>query len=219
MINSASTQSIVLLIYRRYKDILMPLLIIVICALVFLVVVIPQIQLYFEKEKEAKLIRERIEVLNKNLAVVSGIQDDQQEYNFQLALAALPVDKDFVGIISAINQASAKTGIVVDDYQFQVGALATDSARSVPDKLLLTFSLDLQAGTNETRRFVPEFYKTLPLSRIDKLDVQTNFSGVGVSFYYKPVPLDNFNFDIPLVPLSQKENKLLDQLTSYQSNL
>lgn len=210
--------SVLDLIKRKYKEFLVPIGVMLACVVVFFIVVIPQFQSYLDKREEVKQVRARIEVLKSNVSVLSGIQDGQQDIDFQLSLLGIPAEKDYAGIITAISQASSKTGVGIDDYQFQVGPLATQSAKELTEKLFITFSLDVKGGTSDLARFVPTLYSTLPLSKVSEFDSQPNFSSLSVAFYYKPLPVEDFHLDSALTPLTTNERLLLDQLTSFQES-
>lgn len=217
--NASPGLSITSLILTKYRPFLIPIGVICSCFLLFLLVVIPQFQSYQEKDRESKEVRARIEILKSNLTLLQGIDDAKHDLDFQTSITALPSEKDFAGIINAISQASSKTSILIKDYQFQVGSLATQSAQEVSEKLSITFSLDLEGGIPQLRTYIPELYKTFPLSKVSEVDSQSTLSRMGVAFFSKPVPLENIRLDSPLAPLTSAEETLLSELHSFESGL
>lgn len=209
-------QNTIKILYTRYKEFLLPIIIILVCVFLFLKLIIPQIQELLLERNQASEAREKIAVLKKNLNILSKIDEGDQNLKLQVAASALPAEKDFAGILNAISTASNKAGVFAGDFTFQVGELSTKSAQT---KVLpsLNLTLNIQSGVSGLRRFLSELSKTLPVSEVQDVRVGSNLSTVTINFYYKPLSFKKFNYDTPLKPLSSQNSALLKKISSWQS--
>jgi len=209
-------QSTIKILYTRYKEFILPLAIIFICAFLFLKFIIPQIKELRLERSQAQAARERIAVLKENLNILLKMDEGDQNLGFQIASSALPTEKDFVGILNAISTASYKANVPIGDFTFQVGELSTKSAQT---KFLpsLSLVLNIQSGQGGIKRFLSELSETLPLSEVEDVQSGSNLSTITINFYYKPLSFKQFNYDIPLKPLSSQNSALLNKISSWQS--
>src|SRR2546423_2999980 len=77
--------------------------IIIICFLLLLFLVIPQIQQVFSIKNEIAATRQRTTVLQNNISYMTGLDEQALDDNLQLASSALPSDKDASAILQAIS--------------------------------------------------------------------------------------------------------------------
>lgn len=209
-------QSAFRLLYIRYRPHIFFLLIIFACFILGLTVIIPQYNDYLKQGEETKTLKEDLAVSRNNLTLFSTLGDSDVDNKLNIALSAMPADKDFTGILNAISQASAKSSVVFDDFSFQVGELSTISAK-LSTKPSLRINLGLLGGVEEIKSFLKELGKTLPLSEIEKVSFEKNQTRITVLFYYRP--LSNLKYDKKksMKYLSQKDLELLNKLSSFSS--
>lgn len=201
-------------LYKKNKDYIIPILIIIICFFLLVEITIPQIGILSVRQQEVAAEKAKLETLNSNLSVLSSQSDNILDFQLGLASAAFPPDKNFTGILDAVNVAANKAGIVLGDYDFQVGDLSkATQGRSVPS---LDISLFVTGGSVETTRFISELYKSFPISEIADIEVNKNSSKVIVSFYYRPFVKVADNY-LPIHPLPKNYLDTLKDLTTWNN--
>ncbi len=94
------------ILYFRYKGYFIPVGTIIVCMLLFVFVIIPQIQTWFSLRDDTITEQNKIATINQNLTFTSQL--DQATLTKQLALAslALPQEKSFEQVLSAVSQAA-----------------------------------------------------------------------------------------------------------------
>src|ERR1035437_2119042 len=151
-------------LYRRYKEYLLPVGVIIACVLLSLLVIIPQFQNFLNTQQQAKAESNKLVILKNNLNFLTNMDESQMDSQLQIVSGALPPNKDFEGILNGISVAANKAGVFLGDYEFQVGEITKPSLniQSFPS---LQLSLTINGGVSGVTRFMTELYKTFPLDR------------------------------------------------------
>jgi Tfp pilus assembly protein PilO len=123
-ITQVPDQSELLRVLAHYKKFYISLGIILVCIVLFMFVIIPQFQQYSLQKNEIDEVQQRVNVLTNNLSFLSRLNQQEQTTQLTTVLAALPDDKDYAGILFAVKNASAKAGVGLGDFTFQVGELS-----------------------------------------------------------------------------------------------
>lgn len=211
-------QSTAKILYFRYKAFLVPILIIFACAFLFISIIIPQIRELFSMKNEEKNVADRISALKQNIKFLSSLDDSSLDSEFQMASSALPSEKDFVGILNAIAIASYNSGAQVDDFSFQVGDLSLKASQGV-SRPLINVSVTIKGEVLQTKDFLSELAKAVPISETADVSVNESNSKITVNFLYKPTKSLTFNYTSLITPLSSKEKETLDEISSWSSEL
>ncbi len=206
-----------MLLYSRYKNYLIPIGIILICIILFIFVIIPQIQNVIELQDEQKDEEKKLEILKNNLNLLYNLDSNTLDKQLKLTSKALPVDKDFIGILSGIAVASNKANVTLGDYGFQVGDInkAPTNVKGVPS---LELSLTVNGDLNNLISFIKELEKTLPISEIVGINLTSRNATLKTLFYYKALPPVKIRDDQPLSPLSQTTLKAIDDLSKLNNS-
>lgn len=215
-IPNISDQSEIKRLLVHYKKFYISFGIIMLCGILFFTFIVPQIQQYSEARAQIQEVQNRITILQKNISFLSSLNDSEQNAQLATVLAALPEDKDYAGILLAVQSASSKAGVGISDFTFQVGEL---SAKSIITKTLPTVSMHLNVlGTpNTVEKFLIEISQTLPLSNITEVSMGSRSSEVVLEFYYKPIAALRMNYAQPFVQPTNQNKGLLDELKNWRS--
>lgn len=207
-------QSTLKILYVKYKSFLIPLGIVLTCILLFFIIIVPQITELFSTDARAQATREKIAILRENMRFLSTVPSDVQDSNVIIATAALPLEKDYAGIIRAISVASVKSGAEIDDFSFSVGNIAEESkdANSNP---AINLELNIKGSVDVERRFLEQLYQTAPLSKINSFEINAETGTLTILFYYKAVPAVKVDYKKPIQPLSKSETALLDKISPW----
>lgn len=207
----------IIILYRHYKDYLLPIFVILGSFLVFLLIVIPQVQQYFVSKQELELETQKLQVLKNNYNFLASLDQSEEETQLNTLSTALPPGKDFAGVINAISASSANTGVLVGDFDFQVGDLSLVS-QGVSAYPSLQITVNLTGNALSLATFMSQLYKTVPLSEVTSIKVNQTASVLTILFYYKPFSGVNINNETPIIPLSQKEQSLVSDILQWDSN-
>lgn len=203
-------------LYRRYKEYLLPVGVIIACILLFLLVIIPQFQNFLDNQQQAKTESNKLIILKNNLNLLNNMNESQVDSQLQIVSAALPPNKDFEGILNGISVAADKTGVFLGDYEFQVGNI-TKPSLSIQSFPSLQLTLSINGGVSGVTRFMGELYKTVPLSEITAVKVSNATSEITILFYYKPFPPIGFDNSVPINSVSQEGLSTVSKLSSFNN--
>lgn len=208
-------ESTLKILYYKNKDYIIPVGVILASLLLFLLVVVVQIQDFFSIQAEASVAKQRVLQLQNNLEVIEKLDESTLESDLRVVLRVLPIEKNYSGILNAVTAASQNANVALDDFSFEVGDLSSSSAQVSPQPLSINLTLNIQGGVLETQRLVRYLAKTMPLSEVVDIKIQNNLSALTTYFYYKPLSPIRIDYSSPIVGFSEKEKKTLETLTSF----
>ena len=211
-------------LYYRYKDspyvaFAMISFVIVLCFILFMRIVLPQIQEWFSIRNEIIATRERIDTINQNIAFLNSLDKAQVTDQFAIATAMLPFEKDFGGVVNALSDASLNASVSIDDFSFQVGSVASISAQ--PNQIaqgLSTVDVTVRVFGNidSLNRFVQEIDAKLPLGEVMRVSGDGLVNTVQIRFYQKQFPSLVFQDAEPLTGVSQADAAFLRDISTWR---
>lgn len=200
------------LLYFQIRDYLVPVLIIFVCAIVFLVIVIPQMQSYFSLQSQYSADLAKLQVLQRNFQDVTGFDDQQLNANFSLTTTALPEEKNAIVILNAISKSASLSNVSLKDYNFEVATTVNKS-----DQVLLPVSLSVTGDKSSILKFVHELSISLPLSEVRSVDIQNNNTAlISAVFSMQTFSQAAINTNEPLQLLTDQDKSILNQLSSWK---
>lgn len=202
-------------LYYRYKLFITPVSTIGVCLILCWVVVLPQVQNWFSMRGDIETDTAKVATLQQNINAVTLIDDTKLDGLLKVASNALPVDKDFASIVTAISDAAGRSGTALGDYNFQIGDIAGTDSTVKGQQLPLQLSITLKGTMDDTQRFMQQLKRELPLSDVISVAANTNQTVTVIAvFYYAPLPKITFNDTAPLKIFTAKEEQLLTSLTA-----
>ncbi len=209
-------QSTIQLLYFRYKN-YMPYVFAIFAAIaLFVAIIIPQIQNLLEISQQEKDMQTKIATLKKNLIFLSALNEGELDEKLQTVSVALPPEKDFTGYLQAISQASAIAGVAIGDFSFQLGDVSLATGSVSQGQPAIEISLNITGGINENKRFIQELGKRLPISEVRSIKIGESVSSVAIIFYYKPFPSLRSGQPEVILPLSTKEELVIESLSAFR---
>lgn len=200
-------------LYFRYRAFVTPLVTIVVCILLFFFVVTQQIQNWFAMRDALAVDTQSVAVMHQNLSLVTSLDDAKLNQTLATATSALPTEKDFTGIVTALQNAAAIAGTSLGDYSFQLGNLSGDTKKS--SQLPIQLTIALRGNITDAQRFAQQLHQELPLSDTIAIAVNANASiSVTVVFYYAPLLKITFQDDTPLPVVGSADQQLLEKLAN-----
>lgn len=205
----------VLFLYRKHKGYIMPIAIIVVSFLLLIKVIIPQIENLSVRQQEVKVEKEKLDALKNNLTTLNGITNDFLDKEVSLTVSALPIEKNFAGVLNAVSISANKAGVFLGDYEFQVGDLSksTTIGKNLPS---LQLSLSVNGGVGGAIKFITELYRSLPLSEISNIEISNSRSVIIVLFYYKPFA-GGASVTSSLSQISKNDSANLSQISTWNN--
>ena len=207
-------QSTFKILYLKYKELIIPCVVIVVSIIIFLEVILPQVKELVSIREEEKNAKARVESLKKNLLFLSNIDNSNLDIQLKLTTSALPGEKDFAGIINAISNTAVNTGVALDDFGFQVGELSTKSAKMTV-KPSIEVGLSVKTDIEGLKRFLDRLYEEFPIAQVTGVNIEKKAYGVGTAFFYKPLAQIKFDESKELKSFSKDEQNLLNNLLSW----
>lgn len=214
--------------YYRYKD--SPTfsfsiigVTIVVCLILIVQVIIPQVQTWFSIRDEVIATTDRITVIRNNLAYMSNLDKTLLDKQLETATAAVPPQKDFSSILNAIFEAALQSGVSLGDFSFNVGNVSATAAgapkdASQKDLSAIEVTLVLSSNLDGGKRFLTKIKEKLPLSEVVKLEGNLQATTVTIRFFQKPLAKIVYQDTQPLPPVSPQHQQLLQQLSSWRVN-
>lgn len=202
------------ILYKKYKEHFIYFLIIFISSLLFLFAILPRIQDLAKLNEDRKIELKKLSILRKNLSLLSTLDDSSLNLQLQIVSSALPSDKDFEGVLSAISSSAEKSGALLGDYEFQVGDLSQKEAKTAGFPFL-TLVIDIRGTPSQVTEFLSNLSKSTPLSEIINIVQGGNSASSTIIFYYKSLPPLQFKDSELIVPVSQKGQEIIKTLSSW----
>lgn len=206
------------IIYKKYKEHIIYIGIILVCILAFVYFTIPKISQIKEVGEERKAEEEKLKVLKNNLSILQNTNDILLESQLQTVLSVLPESKDFEGIFNAISIASGKTGASLSDYELGVGDLS-DSATPEKGYPYLQLKLSIRANLAQTISFLKTILETAPLSQVLSISETSGNTSVDMVFYYKPTVPEDIVKSPTLTNLSQSDLELISTISKWNNSI
>jgi len=203
------------LIFIKNKPNILPVIIVLISIILLFQFVIPQYQILLITRKQAKETALKLATLKTNLDLLTNINENTLDSQLKILNSALPLEKDFIGILNSIYSAAQKTGVELGSFSFKVGDLSKPENNN--DFSIVKLSIPINAGVMAVNSFVEVITNTLPLSEVNFVKVGKMSSTVDLSFYYMPLNTSGYSQDAPISPISQKALTLINQLNKFQN--
>lgn len=203
------------ILYYRYKGYLISAAIIFICLLLFLFLIIPQIQTVLSLRSQEEQYRQKITILKENIAFLNRLDDASLNSQTQLVSIALPPEKDFVSILYALSTAAENASVSLSDFAFAIGEMSS-SAIPAGTRPSIEIEVGIRGDTAGIKRFLSTLSSLIPVSEVERIEGSANSSTIGINFYYRPLPPITFKDDARISAQSAKEQELLKTLATWQ---
>ena len=183
-------------------------------------VIIPQFNQWFSIREQVLQTRERIALLEDNISFVRNLDRARLQNQLNTASLALPPDKDFGKMLILLTDASIEAGVSLSDYAFQVGDVASTSAKL---STLGTNGLDstkitvvVNGEIDDVQEFIRVLERSIPMSEVVTIDGSGENISVTVQFYQKPYPDIKIADDARLQPISDNKVNLIRELNNWK---
>lgn len=206
---------VIKIIYLKYKEYLWPLCLFIISWFVFLQFAIPQIQSFLATKDEVAASEQTLATITQNYNTLISLNNNDLKQNTTIATQALPITKDFAGVLTGISNAAGLSGVVVSDYSFAVGDI--NGLKLVKDQTIKV-TLNLQGNTEQIKKFLTSLQNLTPLSEVTEVNILGDTSAqITANFYYSTLPKITFIDTNPLPQLAASQKQLLKQFSEVNN--
>lgn len=203
------------LIFNRNKSYIFSGVMILVSIMLFFQFVIPQFNVLLVARKEAEESLLKLKALKENLSILVNVNEEFLDPQLKTLNLALPLNKDFVGILNSVYSTAQKTGVGLGSFSIVVGDLAQpEDNNNFP---VIKLSTPIDASVTAVNSFIGIISKTVPLSEVYFVKAGSISSSVSLSFYYKPLSASNYDRDARISPISQKGLTLIRQLNEFEN--
>jgi Tfp pilus assembly protein PilO len=179
--------------------------------------------------------RERLAVLTKKATFLQEMDTNQLEKRVRDVEQIFPSKKPSLEFLNSMRLLSEEDSVTLGAFTLKPGQLEkeeetaaqTNTKKVVVENKLQDFQVQLEAtGTlGNISKFVKDLERTAPLCKIENIDLSLkNYAsessilriGLQVRIYYQAPPQTIPALETPISTLTQKEEKLLDELTAFK---
>lgn len=203
------------ILYRKYKNFLLPVFIIIGCLVTFFIIVTPQLRALLNTKDQEKLEQQKLQTLKNNYNLLFNMNESGLNSNFKVLTKALPSTKDFAGIVNSISYNSLISGVVVGDFQFSVG-----DVEKAPEGALfpnLQMKLNISGSPKAILLFISNLYKSVPLPEVTNIKQSGATATLSLQFYFKAFPQNSINDDTAISQFSPKDLSLINTISSWDN--
>lgn len=207
--NTEFSKENLLELYSSNKDLVVPILSIVISASLFLFVIFPQLISFSAKKSEADLENIKLSKMQETYDMLSKLDENVVDSNIKTAQKALPDKKDFESILTAISTAAGNSSTQIIDYTYQASSNNSDKYPTI------LFKIQIIGGAREAVRFTDELYRTYPLADVTSIVSSDSIDKLDVSFYYKAFPYVTVDDRTMVGKMSKKQEDALKTISGW----
>lgn len=200
-------------LYQRYQIFLLPLFSAVICFGLFGLIVYPQINIFLENRKKIEEINIKQQLLESKLGTLEKVNPDIFKKNIEVALLALPAEKDVTGVISQLLYLLNINRLTLNEMSF-LGVAAQDKQDSIQIKI------DISGGKDSFKSFITGLASLPRIIKVSSLEVSSSKEGeviqssLTLQAFYQVLPNSIGNVNAPLPVISPKETEVLSKIQS-----
>ena len=187
------------------------------CILLVFNIIIPELNQWFSIRDEVAATQQKIDTITQNISFINGLDRNKLNSQLQTVSSALPSNKDFGFMISALNSAAESSGVSLNDYAFQVGDVSAKGQKGAPLNGLssIGITITVNGDINSIKRFIATLEKTAPVSEVISINGSGQNVSLSIQFYQKPFATVSFAPDTPLQPITSDKTQLLDKISKW----
>ncbi len=211
---------------RPYQGFIVPVGILVLCVVMTVFGIMPGARQTFVLLGQINDARGEVSDLRVKVTLLQSLDEVTLFDQLSLLSSAIPVDKSVPTILSTIDGVGAANGTLFSSLQLtSPGSIATEAAKrqtteeAALGSYLLPFTLTMEGNYQQLRNTLASLTSSRRLLRIKNFTISFVGSGVGQSILsmdasYAPLPKSLATGTRKLIPLTQKEDAILSQVSN-----
>lgn len=173
-------------VLAKYRNFLIPALSFLICLILIIFVIIPQIQEYLSYRAEEQSLRERILQLTQKKQTLDSIDVELYKSNLEIALNILPSDKNIPGAVGDLL-------ILLSANRLRLVAVSLGGDKALYNSKALLVKIETNGDPRSINNFLTSTGDSIRLMRVGRIETSSgNDNTVSASFdvaaFYEPIP-------------------------------
>lgn len=203
---------------KKYLILGWPVMAIVIALALTFFIIIPQLVNYFSTQKTINATKARTAFINSKADNLSAIDVTDYKDNLNIALAALPEDKDIPAAVSQIQATLSASKLQLNDMTFSNNSLPVDQSSSIPATLQnYQIKIDVTGTQDALIAFMGNIKNGPEIMKVISIDLSSNKPGVfdaalDLAVYYQGTPSSLGSIEQPVSPPTPEETATLTKL-------
>lgn len=200
-------------IYNQIKPFLIPGVVGIVCVIISVLVIYPQIGEYFKVKDNITILKSRISTLNNKTKELQAIDEVGRKKDLSVALTILPTDRDVPKSMSILQALITKSNLILDQTSYSAGT--KDQGKDG-----FMFTVSVVGSLPSLRNFMNELQNGSNIFKIESIDLdfQEASSLATVSMplatFYESAPNIQATLDQPVSTISDKDEELITKLTN-----
>lgn len=186
--------------------------IILISIILLIFVIYPQIVNLANINAQVNQLKTEIATLQNNVNNINNMSDSDINNYLTLTNKAVPVTKDFSGLVQSVNMAAIEAGVNLEDYSVKVGQLKGNDS-TIYDKFILGVTID--GNTSDIVRFLTSIKQKFPLLTVQDITIADNKANVDLQAAYVPFQRQNIDLRNINLTLDPQALAILQQISSW----
>jgi Tfp pilus assembly protein PilO len=194
-----------------YRKIAFPAVSVLVSAIVFFIVVIPQIIQIINNQNELLELQTQSSNLESKIAALNSISTTEFESNMSVATSALPATKDYIDSTPYIQDAINKSSVKLTGLSF--------AESNVPGPISsYLIKVDLEGSLTQMNQFLTYINRSARVIKVSKIELsgtsaQNSYTAtMTLLAFYAPNQKQNIALTQPVVSLNEQELAQIDQL-------
>lgn len=203
--------------YSKYKLILFPSLVSLACLILIALVIFPQAKSLLDGQNNLELSKEKLKTLEVKAQGLDQINETDLKNQLQLALVALPENKEPSAVVGAIQRIAATSGVSLISLGF-----SSSKGNSVGGADSFSIKAQIASSTAGISQFLNNLSETPLALNVTGISISSATSAdllaadLQIDVYFSPIPKTLGSVEDPLPELSAEEKTLINRLAKAQ---
>lgn len=199
-------------IYYQIKSFLIPGIVSIVCIIILVLVIYPQVSAYFKERDDIIAMKNRIITLNNKIKELQGIDESALKKDLAITLTILPTDRDVSQAMSSLQDLITKSNLVLDTTSYSPGTKDQGTNNFM-------FTVSVIGSLPSLRNFMNELQSGSNIYKIESIDLtfQETSSLATVSIplttFYEPAPKTQITLDQQVPIINDQDKELIAKLT------
>lgn len=200
--------------YLKYKIFVIPFIVSLVCLIIIIFVIIPQILEFFSEREKIRIVMNRIDLLNNKAIELGKIDETKLKQDLTTTLIVMPTDRDIPQAMAVLENLITKSNLSLKSTSY--GASSTSGG---PNSFSLTVSL--VGSVASTRFFLNSLSEGSRIFNVESISLRLQPQGSDVSVdiplnvFYQSVPTKTLTLDQPVAKIDTKEDNLINNLSKF----
>lgn len=194
---------------------------------IFLYVFLPKFREYQKIKKEIEAQDQKIVVLTQKFNDLNALSEKELQDNVDLSLRAVPAEKDFYIVVKNIKNIFGQEGVLLPEFQFNVGEVSTQSAKATGQPESFEVKLAFFGPVDKVEKVISRLENSLPLLSVDSFKLTSessspsgqlgNYRGtMSLKSYFALLPKTLGAIDQELPKINSQQKKQLEGLSAFE---